>query len=68
MCENHSKPTRLSMSTAACFSPKLILALDEKMFMVGFMRALSLQSDIEKKKEKHKFNGSETYWWISYYF
>lgn len=56
------------MSTAACFSPKLILALDEKMFMVGFMPALSLQSDIEKKKEKHKFNGSETYWWISYYF
>lgn len=55
------------MSTAVCFSPKLILALDEKIFMVGFMPAFSLESDIEKK-EKHKFNGSETYWWISYYF
>lgn len=57
MCENHSKPTRLSMSTAACFSPKLILALDEKMFMVGFMPALSLQSDIEKKKRNTSLMG-----------
>lgn len=39
------------MSTAVCFSPKLILALDEKMFMVGFMPAFSLESDIEKKRE-----------------
>lgn len=57
------------MSTAVCCSPKLILALDEKMFMVGFMPASSLESDIEKRRrEKHKFNGSETYWWISDYF
>lgn len=37
------------MSTAVSCSPKLIPALDEKMFMVGFMPASSLESDIEKK-------------------
>lgn len=39
------------MSTAVCCSPKLILALDEKMFMVGFVPASSFESDIEKKKK-----------------
>lgn len=41
------------MSTAVCCRPKLILALDEKMFMVGFMPASSLEFDIEKKKERN---------------